>query len=278
MPNINHYGAKPMQVALPYWHKDEDVSKLIADLTWNFPEQQKGTLKIIGGNSTSFSTEVRVAECISKEFPFIKSIQNVFPDILKNKFPPLINLEFCESTDSGSFANTPEIRNSLSEADLGILLGDLSKNSITSMAILGLIKSNMNVPLILTRDTVDLVSSTANEFIEREGLFIVASLASVQKLFRAVYYPRPIMLSQPILPIIETLHKFTLTYPTAILTFHENQIICAYDGKVNTFDISKTSFTPLSIWSGELVARLAVIYMFNTSLPLESMLAAAKYK
>ncbi len=267
-----------MQTALSYWHKDEDNSKLINNLIWNFPEQQQGTLKIIGGNSSSFSTEVRVAEYINKEFPFIKSIQNVFPDILKSKFPPLINLEFCESTDSGSFANTPEIHNSLNGADLGILLGDMSKNSITSMAILGLIKSSVGVPLILTRDTVDLVSSTANEFIEREGLFIVASLASIQKLFRAVYYPRPIMLSQPILPIIETLHKFTLTYSTAILTFHENQIICAYNGKINTFDIRKTPFTPLSIWSGELVARLAAFYMFNKSLPLESMLAATKYK
>ena len=33
------------------------------------------------------------------------------------------------------------------------------------------------------------------------------------------------MLSAPLLNIVETLHKFTLSYPITILTFHEGNII-----------------------------------------------------
>ena len=267
-----------MSATTSYWQKDADRSKAHEDLAWNFPEQHKGTIKIIGGSSVSFLSEVKTAEYINKTFPFVKNVQNIFPDAVKSKFPPLTNLEFYKSTDSGSFANTPELQHALDEADMGIILGDLSKNSITAIAVSEMIKHCENVPLILTRDAVDLVASTANDFINRDKLFIVASMASLQKLFRSIYYPRPIMLSQPIFPVVETLHKFTLSYPASMLTFHEGKVICAFSGNVATVDIGKTSFSPLSLWSGELVARLAVFAMFNPNSPFESMLAAINYK
>ena len=267
-----------MPDATPYWQKDGKGFKKAADLAWNFPEQKQGIIKIIGGNSSTFATEVKVSEYINHTFPFIKSVQNAFPDALKSKFPPMENLEFYESTDSGSFSNSSELRRALDNADSGIILGDLSKNSITAVAISDLIRVCGDIPLVITRDAIDLVASTANDFINRDNLYIVASMASMQKLLRALYYPRPIMLSQPILPVVETLHKFTVSYSVSILTFHDGKIICAYDGKVTTIDIEKTNFTPLSLWSGELAARLAVFAAFNRNSSLESMLAAVNYK
>ena len=266
-----------MPSVAPYWQKDGEKSKAAEDLAWNFPEQHQGTIKIVGGNASAFSTEVKISEYINKTFPFIKSVKNIFPDALKTKFPPQDNLEFCPSTDTGSFTNSPELRKSLEDADFSILLGDLSKNSVTSIAIAELIK-NSNTPTLITRDAIDLVANTANDFINREQLYIIASMASLQKLFRAIYYPRPIMLSQPIFPVVETLHKFSLSYPISILTFHDNKIICAYNGKVVTTEIAKTKFSPLSLWNGELAARLAVFATYNPTAPLESMLAAINYK
>ncbi|MBR3319066.1 hypothetical protein IKG06_01005 [Candidatus Saccharibacteria bacterium] len=266
-----------MPTAAQYWQKDVDNSSY-KDLAWNFPEQKQGIIKIIGGNSSSFAAEVKTAEYINRTFPFVKSVENVFPDALKAKFPPMDNLKFYESTDSGSFSNTPEFRRALDNVDAGIILGDLSKNSITAIAISDLIRVSDDIPLVLTRDTVDLVASTANDFINRGKITFVASMASLQKLLRSLYYPRPIMLSQPIFPVVETLHKFTISYPVSIMTFHEGKIICAYNGKVSTIDIDKTRYTPLSLWSGEVAARLAVFAMFNTNRLLESMLAAITYK
>lgn len=257
----------------PYWTKNPNLKEIKDELSWNLPEQKQGTIKIVGGNSSVFSTEVKVAEYINKTFPFIKEVKNVFPDSLKSKFPALPFLEFYDSTESGSFDKSPELRRSLDGSDFGLLLGDLTKNSITCVAITEMLKTTPDVPVLITRDAIDLVASESAGFMERDNVFIVASMASLQKLFRALYYPRPIMLSQPILPTVETLHKFTMSYPVSILTFHDGKIIVANSGKIVTVEIEKTGLTPISLWSGNLSARIATFAMFNPNKPLEAMLA-----
>ncbi len=262
----------------PYWKKNPNLSEIKENLSWNFPEQKQGIMKIIGGNSSNFSTEVRVAEYINKTYPFIKEVKNLFPDSLKTKFPTLPNLEFYQSTESGSFDKTPEFCRSLDGSDFALILGDLTKNSVTCVAISEILKTTPDIPILITRDALDLVAPESSAFMDRENVFIVASMASLQKLFRALYYPRPIMLSQPILPIVETLHKFTLTYPVSILTFHAEKIIVASSGQVTTVDIDKTSLTPISLWSGNLAARIATFAMFNPKKPLDAMLASIQEK
>ena len=263
-----------MPTAAPYWEKNPDFKKHAEDLKWNFPEQKRGTLKILGGNSSNFSSEVKVAEYLSRHFSFLKEVKNLFPDALKSKFPPLENLDFFKSTESGSFATSPELRRAFDGADFGLILGDLSKNSVTEIAVADLINYNPDLPLVITRDAVDLLAPEASQFIERENLFLVASLSSFQKLLRALYYPRPLLLSSPIFPVVETLHKFSLSYPVSILTFHEGKIIAANSGKLATIDLEKTTYSPLTLWSGELAARIAVYNLFNKRQPLESMLAS----
>ena len=258
----------------PYWNKNPNLKQIKEDLSWNFPEQKQGMLAIVGGNGSSFSTEVRIAEYISKTFPFVKDVKNFFPDVLKSKFPPLPNLAFYEYTESGSFANSKELKNSLKEFDYGIFLGDFSKNSVTTVAVSEMIKNSPETPLLITRDAVDLIASEAENIVNHGDTILVASMSSLQKLLRALYYPRPILLSSPILPIIETLHKFTLSYPVSILTFHEGKIICVDSGNVATAEIEKTSYTPIGLWSGELASKIAVFSMFNKSKKLDAMLAS----
>ena len=263
----------------PYWNKKGNESKAASDLSWNFPEQKQGTVSIIGGNREAFSTEVKIADCLIKHFPMIKEVKNILPDTLKKKLPPFENFNFCPSTETGSLTPSNELTASIVGSGMVIISGDLSKNSLTAIAVSRLVQfADEAMPFILTRDTVDLVKNEAFNFIERDGIFLIASLVQLQKLLRALFYPRPILLSSPIFPVIETLHKFTLSYPVSLITFHDGKIICANHGDVTTIDIATTNFTPISLWSGDLAAHLAAFAMFNPKNPLESMVAAVNYK
>lgn len=261
-----------------YWLKNAEKYQKALDLAWNFPEQKTGALGIIGGNSASFMTEVKISEFLTKNYPFLKFVKNVFPDSLKKNFPPLENLIFCESTESGSIKRSPEFRSCLEESDCGLILGDLSKNSETALAVLELLSNSKQTQLVLTRDALDLVSNEATSFIMQENLTLFGSLAQLQKLFRALYYPKMLLLSSPLLPVIETLHKFTLSYPVSILTLHEGNIICASNGKVATISLDKTPYSPISLWSGELAAKLAVFKLYNPNSPYESLIASIASK
>lgn len=263
---------------LSYWQKQ--TKPLFPDLAWNIPEQKTGQVNVIGGNSQSFHSVVRLAEFLSHNFP-LREVAVYLPDALRSQLPPLPNLNFAPSTSSGSFTKSSELRTSFKSSDFAILAGDLSKNSATAIALSDAITSHLAgstpetiQPLLLTRDSVDLLAESAAEFLKHPHLFLITSMAQLQKIFRAVYYPRMIMLSQPLLPVIETLHKFTLSYPVTILTFHQNQILVASSGNVTTTPIDSTSYTPLSLWSGQLAAKVAVLNLYNPGHPLQATTAA----
>ncbi len=255
---------------ITYWQKQD--KPLFSDLLWNLPEQKSGKIAIIGGNSQNFSTEIKISESLSK-LANLENVSTVLPDALKAKLPPLPNFIFTPSTDSGSFKKSTELDLALTNYDFSIFLGDFSKNAETSAAISSSLKS-LQHPALITRDTIDLVVQDALDFIENDHLFVVASAVQLQKLFRAVYYPKVLLLSMPILPFVESLHKFTLTYQLTILTFHEGQIIVANNGNIITTPIEKTNYSPISLWSGELATKIAVLNHFNPNEPLKATSAA----
>ena len=257
-----------------YWQKQE--RPLFSDLEWNFPEKKQGSVSVIGGNSQSFSIVNSVSTYLSTNFP-IETINSVLPDALKSKLPPVPSIKLLPSTDSGSFKKSSAFFNALESANFNLLIGDFSKNSETAVAVYEAIKSTEK-PILLTRDTIDLVLNDVNSFVERENLFFVGSMVQMQKLFRAVYYPKVLLLSMPILPIIEALHKFTISYPCTILTFHEGKILVAHSGEVVSTPIEKTPYSPLTLWSGELSARIAAFNLFNPKKPLEATVAAIPFK
>lgn len=252
-----------------YWTKQE--KPLFSDLFWNLPEQKHGSVSVIGGNSQNFSIVNRVANQLAT-FP-IRDIISVLPDVLRSKIPPVPGVEFCPSTESGSFKKSSEFSYALQSNDMNLIIGDLSKNSQTSIALSEAMKQTKK-PTILTRDSIDLVLNDMVNLIEKEDLFFIGSMAQMQKLFRSVYYPKVLLLSMPILPVIEALHKFTITYPCTILTFQSGQIIVANCGDVVTTPIEKTPYSPIMLWSGDLAAKIAALNLFNPSKPLEATSAA----
>ena len=207
---------------MDYFTKVETKPK--DDLTWNIPERKQGTLNIIGGNAAAFKTEIKVAEFLSTNYP-IENVNLVLPDALKSQLPPLPNFIFAPSTDAGSFAESQTLIDAFKKADFNIILGDLSKNSITKKAISSACKSSDSKnagdgkPLLITRDGIEAITDSAVErILMNESLILMATMPQLQKLLRAVYYPKMLLLSQSLIQAAETLHKFTLSYPIKIIT------------------------------------------------------------
>ncbi len=271
-PSKNRSDFAAINPNLPYWQKQ--TAPLFQDLLWNIPERKTGRIAVVGGNNQNFSTPIRISEFLASNYP-LETVATVLPDALKTKLPPLPNLNFTPSTTSGSFAKSFELREKLADADARLIIGDLSRNSATAIALADALKTDQTKTdepklTVLARDSVDLLATEAELLLENPNLIIVASLAQLQKLFRAIYYPRMIMLSQPLLPLLETLHKFTLSFPVALLTFHQSQIIVAHDGQIITTPIDKTPYTPLSLWSGQLAAKITAMNLYNPKKPLEA--------
>ena len=136
---------------MDYFQKVEE--KPTPDLTWNLPEQKRGTIKIVGGNGQSFHIEIKVAEFLIANYPVEDPIL-VFPDCLKTKLPNLPKLFFAPSTDSGSFAHSEELSTIMTATDYNLILGDLTKNTITAQALHGFLKVP-TCPTLITRDAID---------------------------------------------------------------------------------------------------------------------------
>lgn len=273
-----HYAK--LQSDFSYWQKQ--TSPLFGDLLWNIPEQKSSTVTVLGGNSQNFATVVKVSEFLQQTYP-LKRVTTLLPDSLRGKLPPLPDLEFSASTASGSFAASAKIDDVMASSDGVLFIGDLSRNSATAIALSDSLHRVLNPTahsatspqsVILTRDSIDLLAADAERWLNFPQITLVASLVQLQKIFRAVYYPKMIMLSQPLIPTLETLHKFTLTYPVTLLTFHQENIITAQNGKIITTPIVDTSYSPIALWAGQLAARILTLELYNPGHHLEAATAA----
>ena len=245
---------------MDYFQKIE--TKPTPDLTWNLPEQRQKTVKIIGGNSQSFRTEIKTAEFFYGHYP-VEYPTLVLPDSLKSKLPDLPKVIYIGSTDSGSFGNKEELDAVMAATDYNLLLGDLTKNSITAEAIHYCLKDPA-CPTLVTRDAVDLIAEHQPEpILQNPQVIFFASMPQLQKLLRAVYYPKMLLLSQSLIQVADALHKFTLSYPTNIITLHNEQILIARSGEVKAVPLTKSGYLPLTFWNGELAAKIVAFNLFN---------------
>ncbi len=232
------------------------------DLRWNLPEQKQGIVNVVGGNAQSFRTEVKTTEFLTTNFP-IKEVKLIVPNALRGNLPDLPNIEFLSATDSGSFSNNQELADTLKNGDYNLILGDLSKNSVTGGVITSACQLSEK-PTLLTRDTIDLLTNnTLERTLMNEELIFFASMAQLQKLLRAVYYPKMLLLSQSLVQVVEILHKFTLSYPVKIITIHDGQIVLAENGEVRALPLEKSGYSPITIWGGELAAKIAGLNLYN---------------
>lgn len=232
------------------------------DLKWNVPERSQGTVNVIGGNTSRFRDEVKVAEFLTRAYP-VQEVRLVVPDVLKGKLPDLPNFVFLPSTDSGGFAESQGLMDVFNTVDCNLVLGDLSKNTITGRAMEKAVKNSEKMTL-LTRDSVDVLAENAPErWLMNENVAIFASIAQLQKLFRAVYYPKMLLASSSLIQVAEALHKFTLSYPVTLFSLHNKQILLAENGIVKAVPLEKSGYSPITIWNGELAARIVGMNLYN---------------
>ena len=243
------------------------------ELTWNIPEKKSGSVNIVGGNSQSFKTEIKVAEFLGEKYP-VEKINVVFPDVLKKQLPPLPNFLFLESTDSGSFKNEKELTDVFNAADYNLVLGDLSKNTITGKALASAYHFSEK-PIVLTRDAVDSFSENRPDYnLINENIILFASIIQLQKLLRAVYYPKMLLLTQSLVQVTEVLHKFTLSYPVSMITLHNEQILIAKNGEVRAVALANSGYSPIKFFQGELAGKILALNLYNPNNFIDATVSA----
>lgn len=258
-----------------YWKKQNAAQPLYPDLEWSKPEQRSlaGRLGIIGGNKLGFAG---VAESYTVSTTAgVGAIRVLLPDVLKKTIPPIItDTRFAPTNQSGSLT-----RDALTDmtaigewAQSILLIGDAGRSSETAILYEDFI-GRYHGQLVITRDAIDLLRNSAASLLERPNTLLVASFAQLQKLFQAVYYPKILTFSMQLTSLVETLHKFTISYPITIAVLHKETFVIAHNGDVITMPWN----TPMAIWRGSVAARAAAYWVWNPSKPLAAVATSLIY-
>ena len=253
----------------PYWQQQLPDKPLFPDIEWNKPEQRSlaGKLGIIGGNKLGF---VAVGDAYSTATEAgVGSVRVLLPEVLKKSVPAILSdVLYAPNNPSGGLSKDakPEMHALGSWANAVLMIGDAGRNSETAILYEDFLRDYKG-QLTLTRDSVDLLMNTPELVVERDDTLLVVSFAQLQKLFSRVYYPKMLTFSMQLQQLVETLHKFTITYPVAILTFHQNHIIVASRGQVTTTPWNN----PMSIWKGSVATYAAAYWMWTPATPLEAV-------
>lgn len=255
-----------------YWLRQSPGKPLFPDVEWNKPEQraQAGKLGIVGGNKLGF---VAVGDAYGTATDAgVGQIRVLLPDLLKKTVPATISdVVYAPSNPSGGLSREAlaELNALGSWADAVLLIGDAGRNAETAILYEDFIRGYSGL-LTAARDAVDLLLDTPETLVERERTLVVVSFAQLQKLFRKLYYPKMLMFSMQLQQLVEILHKFTITYPVTIMTFHQNQLVIASAGQVTTTPWE----APLAIWKGTVATQAASYWLWNPQKPLESASAS----
>ena len=259
-----------------YWKK-QGKKALFVDVDTFAPEQKRfaGKVLVVGGHAGAFFAP---AAAMQTALNFgAGEVRVLLPSSLRGKVPSTPEIYFAEAGSSGAFgkASLVEMLNQAAWADAVVLIGDLGKNAETSIVFADFMK-HCEKPVFVTRDAVDAIAADAMNWGMREqktALFL--TMAQLQKLLRTLYYPKVITLSMPMNQLVETLHKFTLSYPLTVATLHGEQVVIAREGAVISEDLSNVGLTPITLWNGDIVTRAAVLSIWNETKGLEQIFATS---
>ncbi len=254
--------------SVDYWQKQVPGQPLFPDIQWARPEQKAkaGKLAIIGGHAHSFAATAESYHTALQTG--VGEAKVILPDALKKLLPAAMpDTIFVASNPSGGFSRKGQLEFMAAGewADGILLIGDAGRNSETAMLYETLLRESAK-PVVITRDAVDLLKQTTSAMLERPQTLLVVSIAQLQKLLQAVYYPKVIALSMPLTALVETLHKFTLTYPLALMVFHHDNIIVASEGKISTTPWQEAT----KIWRGSVATKASVYWLWHKNQVFEA--------
>lgn len=247
-----------------YWQKQGKTPLFPEVDSWP-PEQKRfaGKLLLIGGNKGSFFAVANAMQMAVKRG--VGEVRVVMPKSLKGKVPSMPEIIFAEAEASGAFGKLAlsEILLQAAWADAVVVVGELGRNAETSVMMAEFLKI-CDKPIYLMRDAVDAAAADVmNWSLNETPVTLLATVPQLQKLLRTMYYPKMITLSMPTNQLVETLHKFTLSFEMTIMTFRNEQIIMAQNGEVITASMHDTGFTPINLWDGKAVVDTAILQLWN---------------
>ncbi len=257
---------------LNYWRQQTTDKPLFPDIEWSKPEQRSkaGRLGIIGGSKLGFSG---IAESYQTALGTgVGEVRVLLPDALKKSIPPAMTDVIYGATNPSGGLGAEAINELKAIGDWAtglLLIGDTGQNSETAVLYEKFV-SKYNGPLIITRDAIDLLKSSSQTLVDRPNTLLVSSFAQLQKLFSAVYYPKVLTFSMQLTNLVEAIHKFTITYPIALMVFHNDTLLVAYGGEVT----STPCTNPMDVWRGKTATNAAVYWLWNPSKILESVTAS----
>ena len=247
-----------------YWQKQGKTPLFPEVDSWP-PEQKRfaGKLLLVGGNKGSFFAVANAMQMAVKRGA--GEVRVVMPKSLKGKVPSMPEIIFAEAEASGAFGKLAlsEILLQAAWADAVVVVGELGRNAETSVMMAEFLKI-CDKPIYLMRDAVDAAAADVmNWSLNEAPVTLLATVPQLQKLLRTMYYPKMITLSMPTNQLVETLHKFTLSFEMTIMTYHNEQIIMAQNGEVITASMHDTGFTPINLWDGKAVVDTAILQLWN---------------
>lgn len=247
-----------------YWQKQGKTPLFPEVDSWP-PEQKRfaGKLLLVGGNKGSFFAVANAMQMAVKRGA--GEVRVVMPKSLKGKVPSMPEIIFAEAEASGAFGKLAlsEILLQAAWADAVVVVGELGRNAETSVMIAEFLKI-CDKPIYLMRDAVDAAAADVmNWSLNETPVTLLATVPQLQKLLRTMYYPKMITLSMPTNQLVETLHKFTLSFEMTIMTYHNEQIIMAQNGEIVTMSLRDTKYTPISLWEGETLINAAILKLWN---------------
>lgn len=255
-----------------YWQRQTHDTPLFPDIEWNKPEQRSraGRLGIIGGNKLGFAG---VGEgYASAGEAGVGEVRVLLPDVLRKTVPAAItDALFAPTNPSGGLSREAlGDMKAIGEWATGVLLiGDAGRNSETAILYEDFVHT-YHGPLMIARDAFDLLTNALEPVAERPHTALVLSFAQLQKLFRGVYYPKVLTFSIQLQQLVENLHKFTITYPVTIVTFHKDHLVIANAGEVTTMPWEN----PMAIWRGSVATRAMSYWLWTPDKPLQAMTAS----
>ncbi len=256
----------------PYWQRQIPAQPLFPEVEWNKPERrdQAGRLGIVGGSSLGF---ISVAESWrTANQTGAGEIRTLLPDALRKNVPPtMTNVTFGATNNAGGLGSDAKSELAAIEnwSDCLLFVGDAGKNSQTAILYEELL-AKTETPSVITRDAADLLQNSYPSILNNPHITFVLSFAQLQRLFKNTYYPKMLTFSMQLVQLVETLHKFTLTYPVSIMTLHAEQLLIAHGGEVVTQPWNE----PLRIWRGHTAARAASYLLWTPQAPLKALAAS----
>ena len=255
-----------------FWHRQEPGKPLFPSLEWSRPEnrQQAGKLLIVGGNLHGFAA---AAEAYTESVKAgIGTARVLLPSAIQKVVGTVVdNGEFTASTPSGSFSQRAlvDLLQWAAWADGILLAGDLGRNSETAILIEKFLRKS-EIPVAITKDAVDYITSIPQVALERPNTTLVLSLSQLQRLAVASKFETAVTFSMDLIRLVDWLHVFTERYAPHIVVKHLDTLLVAANGEVSTTRLEKD----IAIWRVSIAARCVVWWIQNPGKAFEALTTA----